>query len=617
MSADHSDESFRWIGSPGSSAKITRMSASGDSVSRVGSRAKRRRWPWALLGAGALLALLAGYYGNSLRTVRPEIEALRADASALETQVSSGDLAAAAVTLGKVRESAQATDHAIDGPLWGALTWLPAMGDDVAAARTLASVSAHITAAAQPLETALPAFSSQKIAASGGAIDIAALRTAADAVPELSQAVSDGDDELAAIDVAGLQPRLADGVTQVRDAVQSARKPLEQARTSIGIVPGLLGGDGPKSYFVMLQQDAEARGTGGLLGAYALVTMDQGRLALTRAATDVELIGSPIPGGVTSPELEELWGKDLNEWAGLNLSPHFPWTGQLVQAGWAARPNTKPLDGVVGIDGNVVAALLAGTGPVTVQGVTVSSENAVQFFAQDIYAQFPDYRDLDVFIVEFVKVAFGKVAAGQVDVPALIKAMQEPYSERRLLMWSRDAKVQGVLETMTLGGAIPAEPGPFAMPVINNGGGNKLDAYLKVKTTYEPGTCKNGVRIGRVVVQLTSTAPTSGLPLYVRGIVSEDEAPRPNKTLVDLYGPVASESPLALLDGEEAPILVRGTDRGHSVFRVSVRLDPGQSRTLEFVLVDPVTQTEAPLRVMAQPMVIPMETSAGPLPACE
>ncbi len=67
------------------------------------------------------------------------------------------------------------------------------------------------------------------------------------------------------------------------------------------------------------------------------------------------------------------------------------------------------------------------------------------------------------------------------------------------------------------------------MAVVNNGGGNKLDAYLSVNTRYDPGTCTQDVRVGHIAVTLHNGAPTHGLPAYVspRSDLIEQHLPEP------------------------------------------------------------------------------------------
>src|SRR6185437_16246452 len=100
-----------------------------------------------------------------------------------------------------------------------------------------------------------------------------------------------------------------------------------------------------------------------------------------------------IPATAVPQELRDLWGKDLTEWAGLNLSPHFPWTGQLVSAGWASKTGSK-VDYVVALDQHAVGGLLGGTGPIVVGPDTVTSATAVRYLSRGIYTRYPDYRNV-------------------------------------------------------------------------------------------------------------------------------------------------------------------------------------------------------------------------------
>ena len=152
------------------------------------------------------------------------------------------------------------------------------------------------------------------------------------------------------------------------------------------------------------------------------------------------------------------------------------------------------------------------------------------------------------------------------------------------------------------------------MPVINNGGGNKLDAYLQVSTTYRQGDCLGDVRLSEVSVQLTNTAPTTGLPDYVVARPDRLQLQEPptvrgaNRVLVDLYGPVDAEAPLVTLDDKQVQVST-GQERSRPVWSLDLELKPGQTRTLTFQVLQPVqpglTPAIAPPRVLLQPMAIP------------
>ena len=586
-------------------------------------RPRRRVWRWVGLAVLLVVVGLGLYVANIARQVGPAARDLRVDAEQLESQLAGGDFEAAAATMGRLRVNADVVRSSTGGPILGLATYLPGVGDDIDAVRTIATAADEVLTAAQPLERVLPALSAQSMQQRDGAIDTEALAVTGRTVPDLYRAVSAASNSLDAVDTSGLAPDLARAVEQIREPLRAASDPLAAARTSLPLLPALLGADGPRTYFVMLQQSAEARGTGGIMGAYALIRADQGRISLVDTRPAGSLRNQPIPANVLPEDITKLWGRDLREWAGLNLSPHFPWTGQLVEAGWDRRASSPALDGVLAIDANVVSALVAGTGPVRANGVELTEQNAVELLSKDIYSRFDDPLRIDLTTGLLVAEVMDKVATGEVDIPAVLSAMRQPYAERRLLFWSTDEAEQQVVETMTLGGAIPSREGPFAMAVVNNGGGNKMDAYLRVRTAYEPGLCTGGVRIGTITVTARNTAPTRGLPDYVsvRSDLVQQDRPNPvvgsNRVLLDVYGPVAADLPLATVDGDQVAFLTTGTDRGHAVGRVVFEINPGQTRVIEVTVVASAPSTGDPPDSLTQPMVIPAETAVGPLSACE
>jgi Protein of unknown function (DUF4012) len=580
------------------------------------------------VGVAVLAALAAAWLLHRAGQARATVSLLRGDGAQLQQQVQAGDLAAVSVTLGRLREHADLARQQTSDPVWRMAATAPVVGRDLAAVREVSAVVASIADAAQPLETALPRLAPGGRPLAGGTVDLAALTEVSHALPGLSAAVADGDVRVRALELGRLRPEVADGVVTLQRLLGAVTGPMADAVPTVQLLPTMLGADRPRTWMVLLQQGAESRGTGGLVGAYAVVRTDHGRISLVRAAPRAELQRADIPTGRVSEDLRDLWGTDLTEWAGLNLSPNFPWTGQLVADGWKANGRTPALDYVVGLDQGVFAAMLAGTGPVPVGDAAVNTGNAVGFLTRDVYAAYSDPADVDRVTADLVRVVFSRFATGQVNLAALVRAMVDPVHERRLQLWAADVEEQRRLEAMTVAGVLPDAPGPFAMTVVNNGGGNKLDAYLSVHTDYQPGSCAQQVRVGRITVDLTNAAP-AGLPDYVdvrsdvltvglKALGLERTPKRgSNRLLVDVYGPVGGQAALVTLDGEQVPV-VQGLDRGHTVWRVVVPIDRGQKRSVSVVLTQPVGVGLEPTDpvVMLQPMVQPATATIGRLEPC-
>jgi hypothetical protein len=338
------------------------------------------------------------------------------------------------------------------------------------------------------------------------------------------------------------------------------------------------------------------------------------------------------------PDTAQLYGADLAEWAGLNLSPHFPWTGRLVTAGWpdaaaAAGLQTPAVDGVLAIDQVGVAALLAGTGPLTVAGITVDQSSVADFLTFGLYVEFPLIADApgtvpakDVWVLDLVEAVAARFAAGEVDWVALTQALRDPAIDGRLLAWFPDPQEQALVTEVGAAGILPSTPGPFVTTALQNGGGNKLDHWLATSVEYRPGRCLDDYRVSTATVTLTNEAPTDGLPGYTAPrsdlLPGQRVTPGAQRTLVFLYGPVGSELLLATVGGRDVTPVATGTDRDHPVWRFDVEIPPQATRTVTVQLLEPAT-AEVGVPPGATPvahpqvMAVPQQTSAGTGPSCE
>ena len=90
-----------------------------------------------------------------------------------------------------------------------------------------------------------------------------------------------------------------DALAQVADLPAT----FSRAAAVLRELPQFLGADGPKRYFIAAQSPAEMRGTGGFLGAYAVLTVDHGRFSFSpfRSVADLPNFA---PGAIDAAERE-------------------------------------------------------------------------------------------------------------------------------------------------------------------------------------------------------------------------------------------------------------------------------------------------------------------------
>ncbi|MFT4123310.1 MAG: DUF4012 domain-containing protein [Microbacteriaceae bacterium] len=534
----------------------------------------------AIVVVGAVVARRASAAAAALADVIEYAEVIKAD-------LASADLDALADDLGTLDDRTQSLLTAVSDPVLSAgVDGIPYAGAHLRAARTVASAIAGLTAAARPLSTVLPALEPEQLVVDG-VYDTDTLSEFDGTIRDVEDQLSISTKQLASIDTDALDARFAKAVDSVASALDSADTLVGQIEPLVGILPILLDQSESHDWMVVLQNLAEARGTGGILGAYAVLHVEGGSLSMISHGSDRDLISTAVPSDGVSDDLKALWGGSIDDIRSVNVSPNFPYAGQLWANGLEAATG-QSVDGVLAFGQGIVQYLLAATGPVTIEGQTIDAENVVSFLSLGVYAQFPDATDKNAFVSELVAEIFSRLQAGQFDLPSLLSATATTTTSDRLLAWSPVADIESSIEAAGYAGELSTDYGPDVAVAVNNGSGNKLEQFLHVDVDYALGTCdEEYLRQGSVEITLTNEAPTSGLPAYVTPRLDRSDAPVGSTLeIVSVYAPVGSGNPDETLDGEDVEGYV-GTETGRPLYVFTVDLDPGQSRTLVLNWLEP------------------------------
>lgn len=416
---------------------------------------------------------------------------------------------------------------------------------------------------------------------------------------------------LPAVDHARTQlARLLDRITPATaDAAVAAR-----------VLPPMLGEQSPRRYFVVVQNTAEARGTGGMPGAFAVLTADRGRLRFETFGNDDTVTGSS-PKVDLGAEFAARYGsaEPTRFWANSNLSPHFPNAARIWAATWLQRSGER-VDGVAALDPTALGRLLRATGTKRLpNGTALTADNVLDLTERTGYARYPDDAQRKAFLLSVARTAATSLAGALENpsrLPALLRAAYGDAAEGRLKVWSAREKEQRLLSIRPLSGTFPQEPGPFAGLVVNNAAGGKLDYYLERELSWVPGRCTPEGRVITARITLTNRAPTSGLPSYVtqRGDrPAHRTRPGDNRLLVSYYASAGAQLTGATVDGRTALVGI-GVERRHPVYTLDLELPAQHIRTLTLRLLEPVSE-RAPV-VWRQPLVTPLRAHVKSYPSC-
>jgi hypothetical protein len=565
---------------------------------------RARLW---LIG-GAVFLILVGllvWLGFSWLGTYRQAQLVQSDVTTLRTALTDRNWQDVPEQVRTVKASAdELTTRSNDVP-WRLLSGMPVVGASATALTDLSRALSGVAGAAEPLTPYAERLVNGQIRKPDGSIDLVAMQEVAPLLDRLAERMTSASVRLGGIEVSKIRPEIGSPLLQFRNEITDALPAVTAATEIATWMPGLLGADGERTWLVMLQNPAEMRGSGGLIGGFALMTARDGELDLVDTGTSSDLSQFRIPLDGAPADVRDTWGESLSNWASFNPSPHFPTTAALAAAGMQAMG--QPIDGVIAVDPEAVAAMLQITGPVTAMGKTVTADDVARFFTVDAYSEYLDSQERDDVSMALVEATFEALLAANWRAEDLLDAMRRPVEERRVLAWSVDEAEADWLATTALGGWLPDEPGSVIAVTFNNLGGNKLDAFLTTEVDYEPGRCPtNSFQRSAVRVSMLNDPP-AGLPDANYGFfdlqrVEVPDAPKgTNRLLVQVYAPVGANYQRSRLDGVDVPMYV-GRERNRPMWWTNIDFAPGQERTLDVEFEEPTVLGVEPF-VMRQPMV--------------
>lgn len=112
------------------------------------------------------------------------------------------------------------------------------------------------------------------------------------------------------------------------------------------------------------------------------------------------------------------------------MSPDLRSVGQVI-AELYPRAGGRPVDGVIAVDPDGMAALLTFTGPVAVPGIdqTLTPDNASDFLLRQQYTALPENAERVDALDEVARTTFDRLATG--DLPGPPDGRRHPRRNRR------------------------------------------------------------------------------------------------------------------------------------------------------------------------------------------
>lgn len=266
----------------------------------------------------------------------------------------------------------------------------------------------------------------------------------------------------------------------LKEMIPRLRNGLSEGLSLTDTLLTILGHGGKKRYLVVFQNNHEIRATGGFMGSFALVDIDQGEVkkidipgggTYDAAGQFFENLMPPKPLLRLNPRWEL---QDANWW------PDFPTSAEKIQ--WFYEKSGGPtVDGLLTLTPNIITDLLRITGPVEMPeyGVIVTSDNFYAITQEEAEKKPDETSTPKKFIGDFAPNLLEKVFSfrGE-EFLRVIEIFLQGLQERDILVYMNDASTEQEIVNRGWGGEVKQVEGDYLMVVDTNIGGGKTDAHI-------------------------------------------------------------------------------------------------------------------------------------------
>ena len=590
-------------------------------------RKRRRVWPWVLGVVAVLIAVLvvggllaATFVGQAL-DVRDDLEAAKSRLGNVTELVRSGDQAQFDAVAADVLAHTSRADETVQGPLWEIASWVPFVGQNVAAVRSTTEATHILVRDALPaVFPVLGAMQRENIRFEGGGFNLEPFRQALGALPAVDAAFTQAQEKVAEIDRTDLLPIVDEAVGQVIDVIDQAAPLSHTATAVLPTALKMLGEDGPRTYLVLFQNNAEIRATGGAPAAAVYVRAEGGRLQLVGQTGSTTFESGPLSTVQTMELPADTLALYDPEFAlssqNFTRTPNFATTAQLFQSKIVAQEGLT-VDGVVSLDPVVLADILSVTGGVNVDGVEITAENAVRILLNETYFRFPgDQAPADAFFAATSATVFQKLVSGDWDLMRMLDVFQAAGVEQRLYGWFSREEEQQVARELGIDGAMATdnaettEVGIF----LNDAAVSKLEYYLSTQIAV---TCDPAARTVTTSISMTNSVDRDDLTYHIGALRSPRYGGLQTTMLLDVlyFAPPGASIVGADPGAGDAEGLDRAsTENGRNAQSIAVMVDKGQTRTVSYTSALPEGDL-GPVSVRYSPTVT--DTPVTIAPSCE
>ncbi|HRY82091.1 MAG TPA: DUF4012 domain-containing protein [Candidatus Moranbacteria bacterium] len=289
---------------------------------------------------------------------------------------------------------------------------------------------------------------------------------------------------------------------RVKNQLPIANNSLEKLLDQERILVDILGGNGPRKYLFLFQNNQEMRATGGFIGSYGMLDIFNGRVRkffidgiFNPDGQLKEKIVPPTP----IQKISAAWSLHDSNWF-----PDFPVSAEKASS-FYEKTGGPTVDGVIAMTPTVMQKLLEITGPIEMPeyDVIVDKDNFVEKIQYEVEVDYDkELNQPKKILSDLAPKVLDKIFNSNnfSDISKTANILLESLNEKQILIYSKNFEIEKILSKNGWSGEILDTPKDYVSVINTNINGFKTDGIVDENITHEASIQEDGTIIDTLTI---------------------------------------------------------------------------------------------------------------------
>jgi hypothetical protein len=297
----------------------------------------------------------------------------------------------------------------------------------------------------------------------------------------------------------------------IKQSLPEIRNTLDLFLNNSSIFIDLLGGNGPRKYLFLFQNNAEMRATGGFIGSYGLLDIADGHVKKFFIDgifnPDGQLLDKIVPP-IPIQKISTTWSMHDSNWF-----PDFPMSAEKAIM-FYEKTGGPTADGVITLTPTIMQKLLEITGPIEMPdyNLTLDSDNFAEVTQDKVEVDYnKEENEPKKILSDLAPILFEKLfnTNNLQNVAKVAEVLLNGLNEKQILLYSQNSQLQNIISQQKWSGEILPASKDYLSVINTNINGFKTDAVIDESIDHTADVQDDGSVIDTVTITRKHTGGNS------------------------------------------------------------------------------------------------------------